>query len=133
MKLAQTAAALTLFALMGNAYADTDTATCPPIASIKQEASGDGYTYLAPGPNGLNWEGLNPQAQVSYLAASQFKNAKYKNETQAVICSYEGAGDAAVRVTLKPLKDWKKAPNTSWKDVECNASDISQCSFTYTK
>lgn len=139
MKTAQTAAALALFALMGNAYADT--ATCPPISTIKQEASGNGYTYLAPGPNGQNWEGVNPQAQSSFLADSQFKNAKYKDDTKAVICSYEGEGAAGVRVTLKPVKDWSKAPNTSWKDVvedtlknaECRASDISQCSFTYSK
>ncbi|WP_347169783.1 hypothetical protein AAHI06_26135 [Pseudomonas salmasensis] len=131
MKIALTAGAFTLLALMGNAYADT--ATCPPISTIKQKSMGEdsGYSYTAPGPNGLTWEGENPQAKPNYLDDSKFTDAQYKAETKAVICSYEGEGDAGVRVTLKPVNDWAAASGTQWDGVFCKSTDISKCSFTY--
>ncbi|WP_300629502.1 DUF3757 domain-containing protein [Pseudomonas sp.] len=130
MKIALAAGALAMFALMGNAYADT--ATCAPISTIKQtEMSGGGYSYSAPGPNGLTWTGENPQAQSHYLDESKFTDANYKSATQAVICSYEGPGDAGVRVTLKPVNNWAAAPGTVWKGTFCADHDISKCSFTF--
>lgn len=130
MKIALTAGSLALVAMMGNAYAET--ATCPSISTISQQAlPSGGYSYAAPGPNGQTWAGENPQAESSYLADSTFTDAQYKDETKAVICSYEGAGNAGVRVTLKPVKSRAAASGTNWSGVECKASDISKCSFTY--
>ncbi|MBV4479761.1 DUF3757 domain-containing protein [Pseudomonas khavaziana] len=130
MRIALTAGAFAMLALTGNAYAAT--ATCPPISTIKQTEMGEGgYSYSAPGPNGLTWEGENKEAKPSYLDESKFTDAKYKDETKAVICSYEGSGDAGVRVALKPVNSWAAAPGTQWNDDFCKNSDISKCSFIY--
>ncbi|UII71109.1 DUF3757 domain-containing protein [Pseudomonas sp. HN11] len=129
MKIALTAGAFAMLALMGNAYAAT--ATCPPISTITQtEMSGGGYSYSATGPSGLTWTGENPQGQSNYLDDSKFTDAYYKSETKAVICSYEGPGDAGVRVALKPVENWAPAPGTQWNGNSCKDSDISKCSFT---
>jgi hypothetical protein len=123
-----TGMALTL--LIGNAYADTG--TCPHPATVKQSAlDGGGFSYSAPGPNGRMWQGENEYAAQDYLDTIQFNNAAFKADTAAVICSYEGQGEAAVRLTLKPVKDWKAAAGTSWSGQQCTASDISRCSFEY--
>jgi hypothetical protein len=126
------ASVLFTMALMGNAYADT--ATCPPISTIKQTAlSGGGFSYSAPGPNQRSWTGENQEAKEDYLE-SKYTDALYKESTKAVVCSYEGEGPRGVRVALRDFKDWKPALNTAWdKDYFCKNSDISKCSFEYTK
>ncbi|NVZ62242.1 DUF3757 domain-containing protein [Pseudomonas gingeri] len=122
--------ALALFT--GNVYADI--ATCPHIATIRQYPLEEaGFRYEAPGPESRTWTGENEYADESYLAAVHFANAKLNTDTQAVICSYEGEGDAGVRVALKPFNQLKPAPGTAWQGQDCTNPDISRCSFEYMK
>ncbi len=122
-----------MMALMGNVYADT--ATCPSIKQITQKAlAGGGFEYFADGPNGskLQWTGENPQAQADYLKDSDFTDAYIKTSTKAVICTYEGKGDAGVRVALKEFHDAKPA-GSGWQNDSCKNSDPSKCAIDYSK
>ncbi|MGY2182025.1 DUF3757 domain-containing protein [Pseudomonas agarici] len=116
----------------GNAYADT--ATCPHTATIKEQPLKDGgFSYSAPGPEGRMWTGENEYAAKSYLGEVNFTNAKFNTDSQAVICSYEGDGEAGIRLALKPFNQWKAANGTAWQKQDCADSDISKCSFEYQK
>lgn len=116
----------------GQVYADT--ATCPHVATIKQQAlAGGGFSYSAAGPEQRTWTGENEYAEETYLKDVHFNDAKYKADGQAVICSYEGEGDAGVRLVLKPFNQWKPAAGTAWQGDTCKASDISKCAFSYLK
>ncbi|WP_420234790.1 hypothetical protein ACN079_11365 [Pseudomonas sp. ABY48] len=122
--------AITLFT--GYVYADI--ATCPHVATIKQQALQDGgFSYSAPGPEQRMWTGENEYANESYLIAVHFNDARFKADGQAVICSYEGEGDAGIRLVLKPFNQWKPAAGTAWQGETCAAPDISKCSFEYMK
>jgi hypothetical protein len=119
---------------MCTGYAYADTATCPHVATVKQQALQDnGFSYSAPGPEQRMWTGENEYANESYLADVHFTDARFKADGQAVICSYEGAGDAGIRLVLKPFNQWKPATGTAWQGETCKALDISKCSFEYTK
>lgn len=129
-------AGIALTLLAGNVFADT--AACPHKATIKQVAlSGGGFRYSAPGPNQRTWRGTNEYADDHYLAAVDFKKAvfkdtAFKNNPEAVICSYKGRGDAVVKLTLKPFSGWKASTGTRWSKQQCAASSTSRCAFKYT-
>ncbi|MDO7896438.1 DUF3757 domain-containing protein [Pseudomonas citrulli] len=119
---------------LSTGYVYADIATCPHIATIKQvPLQGGGFSYSAPGPDQRTWEGENEYADESYLATVHFTNAGYNASKQSVICSYEGEGDAGIRLALKPFNQWGPAPGTAWQGETCTAADISQCSFSYAK
>ena len=123
-----------MMALMGNVYAAE--ATCPPIEKITQKPlAGGGFEYFAAGPNGSNlqWTGENQEAKEHFLKDSKFTDASNKTSTKAVICTYEGAGDAGVRVVLKAFNDVKPLTGTTWKDDFCKNPDISKCAFKYSE
>ncbi|KPA97211.1 MULTISPECIES: DUF3757 domain-containing protein [Pseudomonas] len=129
-RLATSLAVLTL-ALAGQAWAETPvlTATCPRAGDINQHPGSEGYTYDAKGPGGSQWTGENPETGIEYKVA--FVSASYKASTQAVICDYEGDGDAGIRLTLKAVQDWKPSPDTDWKDGFCKSGETSRCGFSY--
>ncbi len=119
---------------LSTGYVYADIATCPHVATIKQQALQDsGFSYSAPGPEQRTWTGENEYANESYLADVHFSDARFKADGQAVICSYEGEGDAGIRLVLKPINQWKPAAGTTWQGETCTASDISKCSFEYMK
>ncbi|WP_223485496.1 DUF3757 domain-containing protein [Pseudomonas sp. A-RE-19] len=131
MKIKMAVGVVAVIGLMGNAYAAT--ATCPSIDKISQKPmAGGGFEYFAQGPTGSTqkWTGENQQAQESYLKDSTFTDANYKESTKAVICTYEGEGDAGVRVVLKEFNDFKPATN-SWNAEFCKNADITKCQFKY--
>lgn len=129
-RLATSLAALTL-ALAGQAYAENPvmTATCPQAGDINQHSGSEGYIYDAQGPGGSQWLGENPETETAYKVV--FISASYKASTQAVICDYEGDGDAAIRLTLKAVQDWKPSQDTDWKDGFCKSGQTSRCGFSY--
>ena len=119
---------------LSTGYVYANIATCPHVATIKQQALQDsGFSYSAPGPEQRMWTGENEYAKESYLTAVHFNDARFKADGQAVICSYEGEGYAGIRLSLKPVNQWKPAPGTVWQGETCTASDISKCSFEYMK
>ncbi|MFJ4193228.1 hypothetical protein [Pseudomonas sp. NPDC089534] len=132
MKLGILAGALALCGLAGNALAAT--ATCPPIQAIKQAPmDGGGFAYQSPGPtgSGQQWNGDNEEAKENFLADSRFTDASYKASTNAVICSYEGAGDAGLRVVLKKVNGFAAAAGTAWNGEACAGQDTAKCAFNY--
>jgi hypothetical protein len=126
--------ALTL--LTGSAFADT--VTCPDKSTIKQSAlSGGGFKYSAPGPNQRMWRGKNEYADDHYLAAvdfrkAAFKDTAFKSNSEAVICSYKGKGNAVVKLSLKPFTNWQAVAGTDWRKQQCVASSAARCSFRHT-
>ncbi|MCQ6257540.1 DUF3757 domain-containing protein [Pseudomonas sp. Q11] len=118
---------------LSTGYVHADIATCPHVATIKQQALDSGFSYSAPGPEQRMWTGENEYADENYLTKVHFTDARFNTNSQAVICSYEGEGDAGVRLALKPFNQWKAAAGTAWQGETCKASDISKCSFEYMK
>ncbi|NWB94286.1 DUF3757 domain-containing protein [Pseudomonas gingeri] len=131
--LAASLAILTL-ALMGHAYGQDPVtiATCPAKDTITQEQMSDGgYSYKASGPAGGTWTGENEAATADYLQAVTFTSATYKDSTKAVICDYEGSGDAGIRLVLKAFQNWQAAQGTDWNGSSCENSVVNQCAFAY--
>jgi len=126
-----TSLAMLILLFTGQAYADTPvlTAACPRPEAIEQTATDNGYVYQASIPGMGYWMGENPETQKPYKVA--FDSASYKDSTQAIICDYLGDGDAAIRLTLKGVQNWKPSPDTDWKDGFCQSREANRCGFEY--
>ncbi|WP_017903085.1 DUF3757 domain-containing protein [Pseudomonas asplenii] len=134
-RLANRLALLTL-ALASQAYAadPVQTATCPAREQISQsEMAGGGFSYQASGPGGSSWTGENEEAKGDYLQQVAFISATYKESTKAVICDYEGPGDAGIRLVLKAFEGWQPGQGTDWPGNTCQNSVVGQCAFAYSK
>lgn len=147
MKLKSLAMSATLFSILcGSAIAATT--ECPSAKNITQEAlPSGGYSYKAPGPDGHEWVGENPEGQQGDLKTFVFTAAAYRakssqGNTDVVSCDFEGAAqDAFARMTLYSFRDWKAAPGTAWQETSpapdrvesCGSKDQKACAFEYSK
>ncbi|WP_438869898.1 hypothetical protein [Pseudomonas sp. L1(2025)] len=133
-------AGMALMALAGIAQADT--ATCPPVSTIKatpytdpNPQIPDGYEYKAPGPAGQTWEGQSPATLDTYLEPKyQLGLVGAKIANGKVFCLYGGTAekekaepaDKVSRPFIKlqlSMSGLEKAEGTQWNNGICGAQE----------